>query len=356
MSIYRDIILLVSTIAVAGVVATPAAAARVADLYSATVEINDRARSPLNNAFDRALGEVLVKVTGLPEAGAAEARVGALANAAQLVQQYSRLPENQLQVSFNARAVRQALDEAGLPVWSENRPLVVIWYALDPGDGNRLILSEATEAESGDENQQITAVLEQLTGTAEQRGLPVALPLVDAEDMGVVSFADLWGDFPGPVMLASQRYGADAVLVGRARNTKPDNDRVRWTLTMDNEQFAWEGTVSSGPEQAAAMMAQRFATTADSAGTLRVLVRNVDSLEKYGQLKNYFARLSIVENSAVTRVDGSELEFELVVRGDAQRLDSTLSRSLLLQPASIESDLMEIGRLPDLVYTWAQDI
>lgn len=358
MSIHREIItrLLVFVLLLAAGFPLSASAAKVDDLYSATVDMNPRAANPLNDAFDRALGVVLVKVTGLSEAGAKEARLGALSNAGQLVQQYSRLPDNRLQARFNARALRDALDQTGLPVWGQSRPLVAVWFAVDKGNGNRLILTGAEGAtETGFDAEQVEAVRTQLQETAEMRGLPVVLPLVDAEDMGVVTFADLWGDFPGPVMLASQRYGADAVLVGRSRSTVGDNDRVRWTLTIANEQLAWEGTVSSGPAQTAALLAQRYATTADSAGVLRVVVRDVDSLEKYGRLKKYFAGLSIVEKSVVSHVNGSELEFELVVRGDVQRLESALSRSRLLQPASIESDLMEMGRLPDLVYTWAED-
>ena len=340
----------------AALFALPASAARVEDLYTATVELDSMAANPQQDAFARALGEVLVKVTGLPEAGATEARLGALSNATQLVQQYRRLPENRLQASFNAGALRDALDEAGLPVWGNNRPLVAVWFALDAGDGNRMILSEASgESEVGLDEGQIEALRELLVETAVARGLPMVLPLVDAEDLGVVSFADLWGDFPGPVMLASQRYGADAVLVGRARSTAAGINKVRWSLTMANEQHGWEGSAASGPAQTAGLLAQRLATTADSAGTLRVLVRDVDTLEKYGRLRQYFATLSIVERSAVAHVDGNELEFELVVRGDVQRLESALSRSRLLQPASIESDLMELGRLPDLVYTWAED-
>jgi hypothetical protein len=358
MSTIREIIprLLSAVLLTAALLSQPASATRVEDLYAATVKMNPQASNPLNDAFERALGKVLVKVTGLPEAGAAEARVGALSNAGQLVQQYRRLPNNRLQASFNARAVRAALDAAGLPVWGESRPLVAVWFALDNGDGNRLILTEGSgAAEAGLEAGQVDELRKLLVATAAARGLPMVLPLVDAEDMSIVTFADLWGDFPGPVMLASQRYGADAVLVGRARSTDVGGNRVRWTLTMANEQFAWEGALNSGPAQTAAMLAQRLATTADSAGTLRVLVRNVDTLEKYGRLRNYFANLSIVEKSTVAHVNGSELEFELVVRGYVKRLEGTMNRSRLLQPASIESDLMELGRLPDLVYTWAED-
>jgi hypothetical protein len=250
--------------------------------------------------------------------------------------------------------VRSALDAAGLPVWAENRPLVAVWFAVDLGGGRRLILSEGSDQLEG-ALEQVDEMRDALLESAGSRGLPVVLPLVDAEDLGVVTFADIWGDFPGPVRQASQRYRADAILIGRVRTADAADDRIRWTLTTGNEQAAWQGNIVSGPAQAATFLAQRLATYADSAGALRVLVRNVDTLEQYGQLRKYFAGLSIVEQAAVAHVNANDLEFELIVRGDVQRLESALNSSRLLQPASRDSDTLETGRPPDLVYAWVNE-
>ena len=331
-----------------------AAAARVDNLYSATVTLSANASQPLNEAFERALGQVLVKVTGLPEAGRDAARAGLLPNPASLVQQYSRLPDNQLSAQFDARAIRAALDSAGLPVWGENRPMVAVWLAVDSGGGKRVILSDGSGNPTGRADD-IATLRDRLVRSADARGLPVVLPLVDAEDLGGVSFADIWGNFQGPVMQASQRYGADAILIGRANSLNVSDDQIRWTLTLGSEQASWRGDITTGPGQAADYLAQRLATYADSADTLRVLVRNVDTLEKYGQLKNYLSTLNIVEQATVARVNADQLEFDLIVRGDVQRLESVLNRSRLLQPASSETDMLEAGRLPDLVYAWAAD-
>ncbi len=327
-------------------------AARVDGLYGATVTLSADAANPLNEAFGRALDQVLVKVTGMPEAGRDAARASLLPDAAGLVQQYSRLPDNQLSAQFDARAIRSALDSAGLPVWGEDRPLVVIWLAVDSGGGRRSILSDGS-ASLPLTSSNIDTLRDVLALAADMRGLPVVFPLVDAEDLGVVSFADIWGDFRGPIMQASKRYGADAFLIGRARNMDVEDDSVRWTLTIGSEQASWRGNIANGPEQAAEYLAQRLATYADSADTLRVLVMNVDTLEKYGQLKKYLSTLNIVEQATVARANGDQLEFELIVRSDLQRLERTLDRSRLLQPASSETDMFELGRLPDLVYTWA---
>jgi hypothetical protein len=340
-----------------------AMAARVDDLYAATVSLSATANNPLKDAFERALEQVLVKVTGLPEAGRDAARVGLLPEASSLVQQYSRLPDNQLKANFDPRAIRAALDSAGLPVWGENRPLVIVWLALDEGGGERIILSDRSdgfsdglaEVAAGPEVIQLDVLRDILEQSAQQRGLPVVLPLVDSQDLGLISFADIWGDFRGPVMQASQRYSADAILTGKADARDISNELIRWTITIGSERASWQGSIAAGPEQAAEFLAQRLATYADSADSIRVLVTNIDTLEKYGELKSYLGTLSIVEQATVARVDGDEIEFDLVVRGDRQRLERTLERSRFLLPASSETDMLEVGRLPDLVYAWSED-
>jgi hypothetical protein len=268
-----------------------------------------------------------------------------------MVQQYSRLADKQLSAQFDSRAIRKALDAAGLPIWGQDRPLVAVWLAVDSGNGRRVLLpAGGSSADRVDRIDELRAVL---TESADRRGLPVVLPLVDAEDLSIVNFADIWGDFRAPVLAATERYGAEAILLWRARSLDPQDDRVRWSLTMGAEHISWEGDIAAGPARAADYLAQRLATFAGAADSLRVLVKNVDTLDKYGQLKGYLEGLPIVERAAIIRVNGTELEFDLVVRGDQQRLERELNRGRLLQPASSETDGLEFGRLPDLVYTWA---
>ena len=344
----------VALLVLVGVFATPVTqAARVNDLYSASVPLDSSSRDPLNDAFGRALGEVLVKVTAKPDIGADAARVGLFPNPASLVQQYQRLPDQQLQASFDPRAVRAGLDGAGLPVWGEVRPLVSIWLAVDSGGGRRVLV--AAGAGGAADNEPADLARAELLAAADSRGLPVVVPLVDAQDLAVVNFADVWGDFPGPVLSASARYGADIALIGRARSMNPADDRTRWTLHSGNEKQTWTGDLASGPARAAEYLGQRLATFADASGALRLVVQNVDSLKKYGELRAYFASLNVVERATVGRVNGAEVEFELVVRGDAARLQRELSGSSLLQPADIPALPAESGRRPDLVYTWAAD-
>ena len=206
-----------------------ATAARVTDLYAASGVLPAESESPLTDAFNEALGKVLVKVTGRRDAAAPDYLVTLFPDPAQLVQQYRREDRETIWAQFDRNAIKRVLDGAGQPVWGADRPVILVWLALDAGRGRRSILraESAADALPIRTDEALTFDMEQLdevriviVEAAEARGMPVLLPLVDAEDLSRLSFAELWGDFGDPVMAASARYGADAVLIGRARGQR----------------------------------------------------------------------------------------------------------------------------------------
>lgn len=334
----------------------PVHAVRVDDLYAA--EVDDT--GSLDAMFAEALGIVLVKVSGVPALVEPAARRQLVPDAAPLVNKYGRPAEGRLRVEFDRAAVRARLDAAGQPVWGAERPLVALWFALDRGDGRRLILPAATDDASGED--EFEPLRTALLDSAERRGLPVVLPLLDTEDMAGVEFADLWGGFRERVLAASERYGAQGILVGRARGPEPEQPleqaRVRWTLVvpgMSEASWSWEGPAAAGPARAAEYLAGELATLADSAGTLRLQVGRLDSLERFGRVRNYLLSLNVVESAAVVRIENDRVEFDLAVRGDAERLRASLDSGSVLEgapagnPAAAPSG---VSRLPDLVYQW----
>jgi len=311
-----------------------AQAAMVPELYSAEV------RAPgdkLSDVFRAALAAVAVRVTGSRAAAAPEA-LAALGDPALLVLQYRATEPGRWRVGFDPVALRSRLDAAGLPIWSEERPATLLWLAVDSGRGERDILSAAAQGPAGvaplpgARKSALTAARETLTTAAVERGLPMLLPLVDTEDLQVVTFAELWGDFSAPVLEASARYRADAVLIGRTQTLDPTARRVRWTLLFAGERWDWQGTLTDGPERAADRFAERLASAADSLRELRVEVRNVSNLDAYGRVYSYLRELSSVERCDVEQVAAGRAVFRLSLRGDPDQLLRVVALRRVLVP------------------------
>jgi hypothetical protein len=121
--------------------------------------------------------------------------------------------------------------------------LTLLWVAVDGGQGERAVLPAA--GAPPDTTQEMADLLESIrtsnTAIADQRGLPITLPLLDLEDMNQIEFADVWGGFEQSLLPASTRYGADAVLVGRIRVTQFGQE-VEWLLLRDGQRRLTAGT------------------------------------------------------------------------------------------------------------------
>ncbi len=317
------------------------------DLYGATVKLSDSSQKALDAAFDSALAQVLVKVTGRTSASN-DIRQQLFPDSRVLVQSYRKIPPDQVYAAFDAGAIRRRLDAAGQPVWGGNRPLVAVWLAIDAGSRQRYLLSDG----SGDSGGRLDGLRTELRESASERGLPVVLPLLDASDRAQIGFADVWGGFLDRVNSASRRYGAEALLVGRTTGMLSSSSNVRWTLSYAGQQSTWEGQIAGGPARAADILAKQFATTAGSEGRLRLSVSGIDSIDAYGQLRNYLQKLDIVESVGVAMVEADRVDFELVVRVDAARLERVLTASGQLN--TVDSSGPESATLqPALSYSWA---
>jgi len=314
--------------------ASPANATRMPGLYGADVDATGASGSGLDLAFDNALGQVLVKLTGLPEAGDPAKRKRLFPNPAALVQKYTVQPGNRLRVDFDPAAMRTALDSAGLPLWDVDRPLIVVWLAIDGGEDARVILADGSANSVELEGDALLQFQQTLLDVASQRGLPVVIPLLDAIDITRVTFADVRDTVREPIVAASERYGAEALLIGRTDSLDINSQAVRWTLIAGDEEASWEGTVASGSAEAANILSQQLATYADAGGVQKLIVTGIDSFAQYGSVLQYLRSLSIVERVSILRVDDRSVEFELGVRGDAERLRRTFDTSALLVAGS----------------------
>lgn len=174
---------------------TDAWSAKVSGLYEAEVPIAGEGTAQRNEAIGRAFADMLVKVTGNRRIVALGGLEQELGKASRYVQQYSyRMadpsrkggqvgePQRHLKVFFDAGAVDRLLTERQLPVWSANRPSILVWMGMEERGKRRLLVSE-----------QDPAMRKHIEKAAGIRGLPIIFPIMDLEDQGSLQVADLWG-------------------------------------------------------------------------------------------------------------------------------------------------------------------
>ena len=343
------------------VLSAPVFAKQISGLYDAKALVADQqAQSRLAGA-QQGLLEVLQKVSGSPVDSGLPAVASALKIADQYLYQFSyakveeaeRLlqPEaetlapgtNWLNMRFEGKAIQRIVKKASLPRWGTNRPTMLVWLAVD--DGQRQIIAD------GLDHLAHAALLD----GAKRRGVPIVLPIYDLEDSIRLPMEQLWGMFSEGVVSASDRYGAESVLMARVVKMEDGQWQGRWRFIFRDKEFDYEfqeetldAQVLAGLSAGTQVLANAFALKSHglTSNELRLDVLQVGNLKQYASLLKYLEKLAITKQVAVTGVKDKRISFDLSLNGSFAQLEQTLALDKKLvkkkvPEAAVESVVVE---------------
>ena len=308
-------------------------AVEVPGLYTAEVVLDPNDPDAQNTAYRDALREVLVRITGSGAATDPEQLDLLFPNPARFVRQYRPGADDSLIVSLDGPAIERVLEQAGQPVWGADRPLTVVWLAVDWGLGDReIVAADDPDLLPGDRRivERNRMMREQVQEVASLRGIPIVFPLLDLEDLQSIQFVDIWGGFDETLLEASARYEAPSVLVGRIRPN--DLQPPRWTWYYEGQRFGWPGEIGAAIGQLADALAARDSIRGDQeVETVEVTISGVESVRAYGEVQRYMRELRVVENVTLKSAAADRLVYSAEVRGGAERLKGGLSNGSLFE-------------------------
>jgi hypothetical protein len=313
-------------VAIATLVAGPLKAATFPNLFTVTVAPDPAVTTARDDAIDRAMRILLTRVSGRVDAASYPELAALVEQAPSLMTSYADFDDGSIRVGFNGSVVRQALEAASWPVWGAERPLTLLWVAIDFGNGQRALLSEQADIEGldGPVGDLVDSIREELLRAADERGLPVVWPLLDLEDFQLISFAEVWGGFDPLIERASARYAADAALVARIAVTEFGLS-IRWSLLQGGQTRVLP---SSSTRDGIDWAAGQFATEYSSIGgarLIRLAIEGVDSLVAYARVMSYLESVSVLETVDVASYEGDVLSLRVAAHGDENLLERVLT-------------------------------
>lgn len=331
----------------------PVRAEVVQDMYSAEVPVADQSSAELVRASRLGLSEVLVKVSGSVEVLANPAIAAALGGARDHLQRYaySRAPGPQAQlgvkVLFDRTYITQMIIEAGLPLWTANRPAVLLWLVEEDATGRHYINAETSP-------EVVTA----LRSEFERRGVPVQLPLFDLSDAAALDPDRAWSLDGQALLAASARYNLENILAGRFARLANGRIAGEWVYFWQDERQARPVTAENeqeflraGVALAAEAMSARYGVAATAnAGGLTVSISGVSGYADYAAIVAWLEGLELVERANVEAVQGDTILLRLQAQADAARLASIieLNKRLLPLPAALPGT----AQTAELNYQW----
>jgi hypothetical protein len=340
-------------------ISLPSSAVEVNDLYQAKVAVNSQTKKQRNFAQKKAMQAVLVKVGGQKSVLDNEVIKKALNNynayltqySYQRLQSFSQKSKNTeqltLMVSFNEDKINQLFQQANLPIWGSLRPQVLLWF-IEENRLSRQIISESSASH-------YPLLINQY---ANERGLPVIMPLMDLTDANQINIADVWGRFIDPVSAASSRYAAEAMVIVRLSNSslisiaedgtdcrplcEQSQYAIDWTLVTDTQsgkQLSYqqyqgvntEKLLQQAISDLTQVIYQDYALSTTSSHEFLIDVANVDSISEYMALITFLEDLSSVQSATLVSAKGSNRRFNLALLGSKNALLSSLKLNKQLQ-------------------------
>lgn len=331
----------------------PASAVRVENLYSVELPVPDQTTAERLKVFSEAMRKVLVKLTGDENVVQLPGLQGPIQRAARFVQEYrysSRQPASKksnanpdkteeslyLRVHFDARALDRLLRENQLRLWGIERPSTLMLLAVQRG--NRLV------PVAGDTTPQLVAVINRL---ADDRGLPVLLPLNDLEDSRLLDARRIRNRDDVMISSLSARYAPDAVLVGSLTKAGAAGWRGEWQLRFSQRQSDWSfeavtpaAVIDQALSRLARTLASEYALDTSMAGSqeLMLTVEDVNTLDDLLRVSRYLKSLEAIEAVRPRLVEPNRVGFRLRLRNAAQDLSRLISLG----------DVLEQEELPQL--------
>lgn len=322
-------------------------------LYEVKLEVPDQSAGARLKVMPVAMGQVLVKVSGYGRVVENPFIKARFPRAKNYVQQFrysheewsvAELKANpelapqrlMLWLRFDQKGVNQLLKEAGLPVWGSNRPLTLVWLAVEQA-GERILVGAN---DSG-------LAKEFLEQQARQRGLPVRFPLLDLADNSKIRAADVWGGFRDVIMDASARYQPQAVLTGKLYSAAKGY-KVEWQLYHEGQQFNWkaegdevEALLAKGIDSTTDNLAMLFAESYETGGYEAVFViEEIDDFISLRRVINYLESVPGVARVNIERIEGAVVRLKLDTEGGLDYVLKSISTGNILERIEREKELV----------------
>jgi hypothetical protein len=360
----RFAVLICSLFCLSIVLPLPVCAAKVDWLYDVEVAVADQSAKERAVASREALLVVLKRVTGLANVPSNPVVANALESPQSYYVEYryheelapggtpsgtvpAKPPAKTLYLSvrFAEPAVQRLVADAGLPLWSSNRPTAVVW----------LVMTENTDREvlgASDTNPLLLA----LRTHAQERGLPLVVPLMDLDEQLQVSPAVVWSGTFDVLERASQRYSADAMLIGRISHNPDGTWTAAWQIWRQgsDERFNIE---SATPDEAGIAIVDRlteelvarYAVASGDKQQLEIRVDGIANVADYGALLAYLAGLEFIDAVRINEVSPNVVQLSLGTRTQWDRLRDLLALDGRLEPRETNTP----GAVPSM--TWRGD-
>lgn len=319
------------------------------ELYTVALPVPDQTAGVRLEAFETAFRLVLIKVSGSDEAQKNPAISSLAKNSSRYVKQFSyesrpgvdaeggAIKLLYLKVNFDQQLIEQLLRQYNFPVWGRERPSTLLVINSQSGGTIQIV--------TGGSTLKIVALLD---AAALNMGVPMLLPLMDLEDLGLVDVSDVTSRHFKAINNMATRYEPDAIVVGEIVELDSDNWQGSWEVRFADQIFKWQHKASTQEAvidqliaRLASVLALEYALE-DHQSNEQELLLKVSFMQGINQLitvQNYLGSLNVVESVRIALISNEEVTFYLKLRNSVKDLQRLIDIGNLLE----QQDLPQVN-------------
>lgn len=324
-------------------------AVKIPNLYQADVSVVSQSDADKNRALKTAMLQVLVKLTGNPHIDKNNKVKLALGSADSYVEEFGyhrdSAGQSSIQARFDARALKQLLQEAGQHALGEERPLIMVWLTVaEPKKPAELMGDEST-----------AQCVKALKSESQSYGVPIVFPVMDMADISKVAVSDVRSLKMDALAAASQRYSPDYILVGNI--DLGDRAVGQWRLSAGTQVWNFKAADQTIDEMVnhifaqvtQAVTQQDVTKSAHPARQWLILnVTNIKQRDDLVQLMHYLQQIGQVKQVQLQAVSGQEVALRIQMQGELPVFEKniTIGQHLVLKSEDKTNN--------KLVYDWVR--
>ena len=319
----------------------PLHAVTVEDLYTVELPVADQTTSLRLESFSEAFKQVIVKVSGSDDALASPAFSRPIQNSARYVKQFRylnrSLPDDEefdstrlfLRIDFDQQLIEGLLREQNFPVWGRERPSTLLVISYDVNENIKLVSDDATPD-----------LVEALDRAASIHAVPVLFPLMDLEDIALVSIGDIASRQYENINTMARRYSPNAMMVGQIVGRSGKGWQGDWEVRFDEQIFKWTYKASSKQaviDQVIRHMAKILAleyALEDHRRLEQSLLLSISELEGIDNLikvQRYLKSLNAVDSVRVAMINKDVVTYRLKLHNDPEDLQRLIEFGEVLE-------------------------
>lgn len=303
-----------------------------AEVLDASIVVEDRSQGARAVAFKQAFEQVIRSRTGSTGV-LVEPLEGLLADSAQFVDNYAYSTneegQTQLDIRFQEQKLRQAIIEAQVPYWPDQRPKTLVLMA-------QVTTTNRSPHYVADADQ---ALISSMAVAFEQYDLNMITPIWDLDDRLIASPQQIWERDRERAIELAEKYGASCVLTGSAYLDSRSRYRINWMLDCAGElvrrQFGaldLEGAANQGRNLVVSqLVAQQGVDLSSSVQTLSFEVAGLENYSSVVVLRGYLDELLQVQSYNIQSISATGIQLEVNLVDDIVKFRQRLRRDGRLQ-------------------------